>query len=49
MHNALLRCDNNSQHFSKDGVEMSWSLIVDTFNQAAPITDMTRAVASPHS
>jgi len=52
MHNALLRCDN-SQHFSKEGVAMSWSVIVDTFkrdrNRGAPITDMTRAAASPDS
>jgi len=53
MRNALLRCVDNNQHFSKDGVAMSWSVIVDTFkrdrNWAAPITDMTRAAASPDS
>jgi len=53
MRNALLRCDINNQHFSKNGVAMSWSVIVDALkrdrNRGAPITDMTRAAASPDS
>jgi len=32
MCNALLRCDNsNNHHFVKNGVTMTWNVVVDTF------------------